>query len=438
MDVWLLSLLFFGALFLALALGVPIAVALGGISIIFIHFFWNPGAFYMVVLEAFGKTSNFAFLAIPLFLFMAVMLEKAGIAEALYVAMYRFFGAMKGGLAIGTVAICTLFAAMAGVSGAATVAMGVLALPSMLNRGYDKSLALGCVSAGGALGILIPPSITMIVYGLVANVSVGKLYAGGILPGLLLGGLFCLYILIRSAIQPHLAPAVPKDERYTWQQKFNSLKGVIMPVLLVFAVLGGIFFGVTSVSEAAAIGALGSIVCSTLNKRLNMKLLGDACERTLLISCLIMWIIVGAAAFSTFYVAIGAADFLEELVLGLPINKWAILALMQLILLLMGMVMETTGIIMVTVPVFSSIITALGFDPTWYGVLFIINMEMGFLTPPFGYNLFYLKGVAPDNVTMMDLYRSVTPYVLLQLLGLILCIVFPSIITILPKLIFGG
>jgi tripartite ATP-independent transporter DctM subunit len=277
----------------------------------------------------------------------------------------------------------------------------------------------------------------MVVYGLVASVSIGRLYAGGVFPGLLLSGLFCIYILIRSALQPHIAPAIPPEDRVSWKEKLLSLKSVTFPVLLIIAILGGIFAGIASVSEAAAIGAFGSMLCTAYNRKLNLQLIREASEKTLLISCLIFWIIIGASAFSVFYTAMGAADFMKDLALSFPVNRWVILIIMQIILIILGMVMETTGILMVTIPVFAPIILALGFDPVWFGVLFIVNMEMGFLTPPFGYNLFYLKGVAPEGITMLDIYRAIVPFVFLQLIGLILCMVFPQIILFLPNLIFG-
>jgi tripartite ATP-independent transporter DctM subunit len=438
MSIIPISFIFFGSMFLALALGVPIAIALGGISVVLITAFWNVSALTMPILRAFGNTSSFEFLAIPMFVFMANMLERSGIAEDLYNTMYRFFGSRRGGLAVGTVIICTIFAAMAGISGAATVSMGILALPSMLKRGYSKDIALGSIAAGGSLGILIPPSVTMIIYGLVADTSIGKLYAGGILPGLLLSAMFILYILIRSHFQPEIAPALPEEDRYTWKEKMVSLKGLVFPILLVLAVLGSIFFGVTSVSEAAGIGAAGSIVATILHGGLTWKNVRETCENTLLLSCLIFWIIIGAGAFSTFYTAMGASRFMEQMALSLPINRYFILFAMELILILLGMVIDTVGIIMITVPVFVPIITALGFDPVWFGVLFIINMEIGFLTPPFGYNLFYLKGVAPPDVSMLDIYRSIVPFVVLMIAGLIICILLPEIVLFLPNLLFNG
>ena len=436
MDVIGLTALFFGAMFACLAIGVPIAIALGGLSAILVLIFWGPNALSMLVLKAYGNTSSFEFLAIPLFVYMANMLERSGIAEDLYETMYRFIGARRGGLAAGTVMICTIFAAMAGISGAATVSMGIIALPAMLSRGYSKQLALGSVAAGGSLGILIPPSVTMIIYGLIAQTSVGKMYAGGVLPGLLLALLFIVYILVRAHLQPELAPALPTAERFTWRQKLVSLTGLIFPVLLVASVLGAILSGFTSVSEAAAVGAFGSIIATLIKRGFNWRMFREAAEPTLMVSCLIFWIIIGASAFSTLYTAMGASSLIKEAVIGLEINRYLILFAMQGLLILLGMVLDTVGIMMITVPVFVPIILTLGFDPVWFGVLFIINMEIGFLTPPFGYNLFYLRGVAPPDVTMIDIYRSIVPFVFLMLLGLGLCMAFPEIILFLPGLLF--
>lgn len=431
-----ITLLFFGLMLLCLGMGVPIAIALGGLASLLVYFFWGPNALSMLVLKAFGNTSSFEFLSIPMFVFMAAVLERSGIAEDLYTTMHRFFGHRRGGLAVGTVIICTIFAAMAGVSAAATVSMGILALPAMLSRGYSKQIALGSIAAAGSLGILIPPSVTMIVYGLVAGVSVGKLYAGGVLPGLLLSALFIAYILLRSHWNPELAPAAPVDPDLTWRKKLASLTGLIFPVLLVVGVLGAILTGMSSVSEAAAVGALGAMLATVLKRGFRWSIFQEAAETTLLVSCLIFWIIIGASAFSTLYTAMGVSSLMREAVLGLDANPYAILIMMQLVLLLLGMVMDTVGIIMITVPIFVPIILALGFDPVWFGVLFIINMEIGFLTPPFGYNLFYLKGVAPEGVTMGDLYRSILPFVALMMLGLGMCMAVPEIILLLPRLLF--
>ncbi len=434
-DPVLTTSLLFGGMMLFLGLGVPIAFALGGLSIGMIYVFWSPMALNMLPIKAFSTASSFEYLAIPLFIFMAAMLQRARIAEDLYDTMQRFFGGLRGGLAIGTIIICTLFAAMAGVSGAATISMGMLAVPAMLERGYGKGVALGSVAAGGSLGILIPPSVTMIVYGIVANTSIGKLYAGGVLPGLLIAVLFCLYLLGRGVVDP-VGSGGTEIRRYTWNEKLKGLGGLVLPLLLIVAVMGSILTGVASVSEAGAVGAGGSILAAALLRRLDWASLRSACEETLQLSCMIFWIIIGATALSTFYTAMGAARLIEGLVLGLDVNRWAIMAGMQVILLLLGMLLDTVGIIMITAPIFVPIIIKLGFDPVWFGILYIVNMEIGFLTPPFGYNLFYLRGVAPPSVSMIDIYKSVIPFIALMILAVIICMVFPQIVLTLPNAIF--
>ena len=431
------SAIFFGSMFLFLGIGVPIAVALGGLSVALVWIFWGPNALNMLVLKSYGMASAFELLAVPLFVFMANMLERSKIADDLYQTMSKFAGSRPGGLAAGTVLICMIFAAMAGISGAATVSMGILALPAMLSRGYNTKLALGSIAAGGSLGILIPPSVTMIIYGVIAQVSVGRLYAGGVGPGLLLVALFLIYIIIRARLNPGIAPGLPEEELASWPEKLRSLTGLIFPIGLVFAVLGSILTGAASVSEAAAVGAIGSMLTAMFKRGLNFRMFHEAAVNTLMVSSLIFWIVIGAAAFATLYTAMGAASLIQGMVLGLEVDPYLVLAAMMAILLVMGMVIETTGIIMIAVPVMTPIIVKLGFDPIWFGVLFIIMMEIGFLTPPFGYNLFYLKGVAPKSVKLTEIYTSIIPFVLLMILGLALCIAFPGIITWLPDAVFG-
>jgi tripartite ATP-independent transporter DctM subunit len=434
-DPVLTTSLLFGFMLLFLMLGVPIAIALGGISIGMIYFFWSPMALNMVPIRAFSTASSFEYVAIPLFIFMAAMLQRARIAEDLYDTMQKFFGGLRGGLAVGTIVICTLFAAMAGISGAATISMGMIAIPAMLARGYGKDIALGSIAAGGSLGILIPPSVTMIVYGIVANTSIGKLYAGGLLPGLLISALFIAYLIIRGWLQPEISGG-REMTRYSLREKLVSLKGLVLPVLLIIGVMGSILTGIASVSEASAIGAAGSILAAAVLRRLDWAVLRQACEETLQLSCMIFWIIIGATALATFYTAMGASRLIEGLVLDLEVNRWLILVGMLSILFIMGMLLDTVGIIMITAPIFVPIIIALGFDPVWFGILFIIMMEIGFLTPPFGYNLFYLRGVAPPEVRMIDIYRSVVPFIALMLLAVAICMVFPQIILVLPQAMF--
>lgn len=431
-DPLLPSILLFGGMFLLLGLGVPIAFALGGLSVGMIYVFWSPTALAMIPMRAYATATSFEYLSIPMFIFMAAMLQKSRIADDLYDAMQKFMGGMRGGLAIGTILICTMFSAMAGISGAATIAMGMVAIPSMLSRGYNRQMTLGSIAAGGSLGILIPPSVTMIVYGLVAGTSIGGLYMGGILPGLLLAFLFAVYAYLRSAFDP----AVRADPvRYSWGERLGSLRKVILPIALAVAVMGSILTGTAAVAEASAVGAGGAILAAAIARRLTWKNLSAALRETMVLSTVIFWIIIASSALSTFYSAIGATRMIEGLILGLEMNRWLIITIMLLILMVLGMVLETTGIIMITAPIFAPIAVSLGFDPVWFGVLFIVMMEMGFLTPPFGYNLFYLKGVAPKDVTMNELYRSVIPFVAIMILGVGLMMAFPQIILWLPRAI---
>jgi len=414
-----------------------VAFVLGGVAIIFTLITWGPQGLYVVAMSAWDGMSKFVIVCVPLFIYMGVMLERSGVASALYVMMHRWAGAVRGGLAAGTVFICMVFAAMTGLSGASTVALGLVALPEMLKRGYSKDLAIGAIGAGGALGILIPPSATMVIYAMIAEQSVGQLFVGGVLPGILLGFLFIIYILIRSAIQKDLGPSIPKEERASFREKVVSTKAVILPGLIILAVLGSIFAGIATPTEAAAVGALGATLSAAVYRKLNWESIKYACYATLKVSSMALWIFLGSKAFTTVYYAIGATEFVSDLLLGIPGGPiWVILA-MQLIWLILGCLLDPWGIIMITAPIFVPVVAALGYDLVWFGVVLIVNMEMAYLTPPFGMNLFYLKGVAPKGVTMGDIYHSVTPFVLLQLVGLMLVVFIPAIVTWLPNLIFN-
>jgi tripartite ATP-independent transporter DctM subunit len=436
MSIETISILLFVSLFVMLLSGLPVAFAVGGVAVIFTILLWGPGSIYVIGSRVIGMMLTLVLVAIPGFIFMANMLERSGVAEDLYTMMYRWAGPVRGGLATGTVLICTVFAAMSGVSAAATVTMGVIALPSMLKRGYDKVMAVGCIMAGGALGQLIPPSLIMIVYGMMAGVSVARLFAGGVLPGLLLSVLFITYITIRSAVQPHVAPALDKEDRASWREKLISLRAVILPLILVLMVLGSIFGGITSPTEAAAVGALGAVLCAAVNRRLNWQLFKETCFRTARLTGMVMWIIFGASCFAALYNAVNAPELMENILTAVPGGRWGTLITIQLVLIVLGCFLDPTAIIMITVPIFVHVTTKLGFDPIWFGVLFVVNMEMAFLTPPFGSNIFYMKGVAPEGVSITDIYRSIAPFVLLQLTGLIIVIFLPDIILWLPGLLF--
>jgi len=435
-SIEVLTLLFFGSLMFFLLLGLPLVFVLGGISVVFLYFTWGPHAFYMIVSQMWGSMNSFVLLAIPLFIFMAMILERSGVATDLYRMMHLWWAGVRGGLAIGTVAICAIFAAMSGISGAAVVTMGTIALPAMLKRGYDKELALGCINSGGGWGILIPPSIIMILYALITGVSVGALFAAGILPGLLLFVLVSLYIGIRCYFQPHLGPPLPKEERGNWQERLLALKAVILPMMIIVMVLGAIMAGIATPTEAAALGVLGAVISAIVYRRFTWELMLTSAVRTFRLTGLVMWILFSAHAFSSAYAAMGAQRFLMQLMEYIPGGEWGALIFIMLVIFLLAMVLDPVGIMLITLPVFLPIILAYGFDPIWFGILFIIMMEIGYMTPPFGFNLFYLKGIVPPSISMGDIYRSVIPFTIVELFGLVLVILFPPIALWLPSLLF--
>jgi tripartite ATP-independent transporter DctM subunit len=340
-------------------------------------------------------------------------------------------------LAVGTVIICTIFAALCGISGTAAVTMGTIALPAMLKRKYDKRLAIGCINSGAGWGILMPPSIDMIVYALIAGESVGRLFAGGVMPTFLLLALDTVYILLRSYIQPSLAPALPKSERADWPTKFRALKSLILPFFIIAVVMGSIVSGAATPTEAAAVGVLGSVITAIINKRFTWRLLWEATQRSFITTMMVMWIIFGAYCFGATFQGIGGSQLIVSLMKYVPGDRWGAIIFFEIVIFLLAMVMGSTAIMMITLPIFLPVVKAYGFDTLWYGILFIINMEIGYMTPPFGYNLFYLKAVAPPGITMKDIYMSVIWFVLVESTGFVLVMIFPEIATWLPTVLFG-
>jgi tripartite ATP-independent transporter DctM subunit len=419
-------------LLLLLVLGLPVSFSLGGIAVLGVLYIWGLKGMYMIAQTAFSEGTSSILTAVPLFILMANVLRSSDIAEDLFQMIHVWMGRISGGLAAGTVVICAIFAAMAGISSVATVSMGLIALPAMLNRGYNKHIVTGSISAGGALGILIPPSIIMIIYGTMAEVSVGKLFMGGLLPGILLAVIFCVYILIRCALNPKLGP--PLAERFTWGQKLASLKGIIMPAALIVVVLGVIYTGAATPTEAAGIGALGSLVCALIQGKLTWKNMRVALSSTFSLTAMVLWIVIGAVAFTHILAYAGVSDMLKKAILGLELSRWWLFFGIQLMFFLLGMFLDPAGIIMLTTPIVVPLIKELGFDPVWFGVIFTINMEMAYITPPFGFNLFIMKAVVPPEISINDIYRSIIPFVLLQALCLLLVTLFPSIALVIPNL----
>jgi len=436
MSIELISILLFGSMLLLLVSGLPVAFVLGGLAVVFTGVFWGPESLFIILARTFSMISSTTLVAAPLFVLMAVVLERSGVAEDLYEMMYRWSGGVKGGLAVGTVLVCTLIAAMSGIASTGVVMMGVMALPEMLKRGYDKRIATGCILAGGVLGPLIPPSIALVLYGTMAQVSIGGLFAGGMAAGLVCSLLIVGYILIRCYINPKMGPAIPVEERADWDAKIASLKGVILPLLLITAVLGSIYSGIATPTEAAAVGALGAFVCSAIHRRLTWDLIKSVAYTTIQVQGFMMWILFAAQGFAAVYMGLGASRMVVNLVREYQVGWWTMLIGIQVVWFLLGCVIDAWSILMITLPIILPLMPLYGFDPLWLGVLYAVNTQTGYLTPPFGTMLFMMKGIAPKEVTMSDIYRSIVPFVTTQLFCLVLCILFPRIVTWLPDLLF--
>src|SRR3954467_3694104 len=402
-----LSLLLFGSLGLLLMLGLPMAFCTGSLATIFLFVFGTPQMLNMMPSRIFPFMTDYQLSAVPLFIFMAAMLEKAGIIEELFDVIYKWLGSLRGGLASATVLACTVLAAMVGVVGATEVTMGMIALPAMLRRGYDPKLACGSLLAGGTLGILISPPVMAIVYAVVAQQSLGELLIGSVFPGLLLSGMYIVYITVRCYINPSLGPALPLEERVDFKEKVRLLRNTIAPIGLILLVLGVIFFGIATPVEAAGIGTFGALVVSALNRRLNWININEAAIATLKATSMVMWIFFGATMFVGFFIVKGGQDFVANSILGTGLPPYGILLLMMVVLFVLGMFLDWVGILLLTVPIFLPIMQGLNWEGVlglpgvrpddislWYGVIFIVNMQMAFLSPPFGYSLFYLKSVA--------------------------------------------
>ena len=445
-----LSFLMFGTLLVLLFVGLPLAFVTGSLGVVFIYLVGDQLMLNIIPTRIFPLMTNHQLSAIPLFIFMASMLERAGLIDEMFDVLYKWMGGIHGGLAVATVIASTILAAMVGVIGAAVVTMGLIALPAMLKRAYDPKIALGSIMAGGTLGILIPPSILAIIYAVVAQQSVGELYIGAVLPGLILSGMYCLYIGIRSFINPSLGPALPKAERVGLMEKLLLLRRMAAPVILIALVLGVIFSGAATPVEAAAIGSFGAMVVAALHGRLTFQSVKEACIGTVRATAMVLWIIFGATIFVGFYILQGGQQFVSDLILGTGLGPYAVLILMMLILVLLGMFLDWVGILLLAVPIFIPIITILSFDGVfglpgvapedvglWFGVLYLVNMQMSFLSPPFGYALFYMRGVAPKEISTGTIFKASLPFLGLQVVGLTICVLFPEVVLWLPRLVYG-
>lgn len=439
MGSGILALLMFGITAGGVFLGFPVFAVLMGTAFLVGFVGWGPVVIDQMVYFGFGVLMNDALPAIPLFVFMGSMLDKSGIAERAFQLMQIVFGSVKGSVALATLALCTLFAAGTGIVGASVSIMGLLALPVMIRRKYDPALASGTILAGGTLGILIPPSIMLVLYGPLAGLSVARLFAAAILPGLLLSFLFFVYIFIRCLINPSLGPALPPEERkMPIKQLVYLLSTDLIPFLFVIiAVLGSILFGFASPTEAAAVGCVGALVLAALHRKLNLKNFKEAAQETITTSAFILLITVSANIFCGVFLALGGGDIITSILTRLPFGSYGVLFIICLIIFLMGFFIEWIAILLIFIPIITPIIPILGFDPLWFAVVVCVCLQTAFLTPPFATSIFYLKGVAPPEVKIWDIYKGVVPFVALQLVGLAICILFPQLILWLPNLIYG-
>jgi tripartite ATP-independent transporter DctM subunit len=417
--------------------GHPLAFVIGGVAAISAFFFWGHGTLFTFLTQAYWVMDNWLLMAVPMFVFMAMVLEKAGLIEHLYKAIYVWSGPLRGGLGVATIVACTIFAACTGVVAAGVVGMTLIALPQMLRYRYDKNMAIGPILAGGTLGQLIPPSVVIIVYGALTGTSIGKLFAGGLCSGLILSGLYIVYILVRSYLQKDLCPALPPEERVDLRQKFLLLRALVLPTLLIFGVLGSIFSGAATPTEASAVGAIGALICAAVVRKLNWRLIRDASIETMKLCGMIGWIFIGAACFTGAFFGTGGAKLVENTLLTVGFGSiWGSLAMVLIILLGLGMVIDVTVVTLVGAPLFLPVMVSLGFDPVWFGIIFVVMIQVGFISPPFGQSLFMAAGVAPQGVTMSDVYRSAWPFVALQLIGITIFILFPETVLWLPNLLF--
>ncbi len=410
-----------------LLLGIPVAFVFGGIAIIFALLTPELGldVFHLLGFRIYGLMSNTTLMAVPLFIAMGLVLEKSQMAERLLVSMSSLFRSVRGGMAVSVVLVGAMLAASTGIVSASVVMMSVIALPLMVNAGYSKSLASGTVAASGTLGQIIPPSIILIILGDVMSVSVGDLFLGAVLPGLVLVGLYIAYILIIAYFKPEIAPAIEPDENITF---FGTLMAILPPLLLMTAVLGSIFAGIASPTESAAFGVVGALILSAFNRSLNRDMLSYAMMKTVTLSGMIFMILIGATAFSLVFNELGGTDIVLEFFSEEIGDVWVFIGVAMLAIFVLGFFIDFIEISFIIVPILVPVMEAFGIDPIWFAVLIALNLQASFLTPPFGLALFFLKGSSENLVTTLEIYRGIIPFILLQLLGLGLVILFPDLV----------
>jgi tripartite ATP-independent transporter DctM subunit len=417
-----------------LLIGLPLAFAAGAIGVVFGFFLYGPPGLILVVSRVFTLLGNSVLISVPLFVFMACLLERSGIAEDIFKVVSAWAGKVPGGLAVAVIITSALMAAMVGVLGAEVVTIGIVALPAMLARGYSKQLALGCICAGGGLATLIPPSVVFIMYGLTAGVSIGQLYMAGIVPGLMLAAMYIAYIIIVCKLKPELAPASATSESdLPLGEKIRLLGKLALPAFVVFMVLGSLYLGWATPTEAGGVGVAGAAIAAAVRGRLTWAAARHAITETTKTTTMLYWLFFGSSALIGVYTLAGGTTMIQDLLTAFPLGPIGVIALIQVVWIVLGCFIDWIGILLLTAPIFVPVAVKLGFDPVWLGILFCMNMQISYISPPFGPAAFYLKGVAPAGISLSDIFRSIWPYIGLQIVALGLLIAFPQIALWLPS-----
>ena len=439
MSYEMIALLMFSSMMLMLLTGQRVFGAIGFVAVVAALWLWGDGGSEMGFTAAMKLMKWYPLLTLPLFIYMGYMMSESGIADDLYKMFHVWFGPVRGGLAIGTIGLMVVISAMNGLSVAGMAIGATIAMPELLRRGYDKIMVTGVIQAGSSLGILVPPSVVLVLYGMIARQPVGQLWLAGVFPGLLMASLFVAYIGIRCWLQPELGPVLPPEERrVSWGEKLRLLRAGIIPLFIFFSMTGLFLLGFTNLTESSAVGATAATLAALVKGRLNREVMEETIRKTLGISCMFMWIILAALCFGAVFDGLGAVKAIESFFLEkVGLSPWEVLIMMQLSYLLMGMFLDDTAMLVIVAPLYVPLVKILGFDLVWYGVLYTITCQIAYMTPPFGYNLFLMRAMAPPEVTLEDIYRSIIPFVFVMLLGLVLVMVFPEIALWLPKWHYG-
>ncbi len=427
-----MALIMFSAVFALLLLGFPVAFTIGGISMAFGLYGFGPGFFQLLPLRIWGTMTNFTLLAVPLFIYMGVMLERSGLAEELLEAMALVFGKIRGGLAVSVIFVGALMGASTGIVGATVVTMGLLSVPTMLRSGYSKSLTTGTVAASGTLGQIIPPSIVLVLLGDIMNVPIGDLFVAAIIPGLILVSLYMIYVLIIARIKPEWAPPIAQEilDKITRKELLTMVgKALIPPLTLMISVLGSIFAGIASPTEAASVGAIGATALAVIHRRFNFQMVKDVMDMTTKLTCMVFIILIGATTLGLVFRGLNGDALVRELIAGLPFGMWGVLSIVMGIIFIAGFFLDFIEITFIHVPVLAPIMIEMGVDPLWLAVLIAVNLQTSFLTPPFGFSLFYLKGVTPPEIATTDIYKGIIPFVIIQIIGIAIICLFPGTVT---------